>query len=448
MKHASFILFGGFRMHHYSLNQRRTRHPIRVTLLRSRLLYEYLDNCDKTLALLDKTPETYLAVLLSRDRLETEIRKRQSVQPQSVQKILELDNRLRESLRNPPSSALTAWRKVMHPPTSAWWWYLDQHTVEQQQSDLMWNLLTGTFMVLAAFLATEIIKRLWENSPDVVSVWGTMLILLLSASPFAEQGQSIVKLLLNNISSIKTDRRSKIMAAAAVMVFVVLLITRLWILPEPLATYYNNAGAEAWAAGDINLAAQRFQRSAILNPNRVVPYNNLARAYQNSGLMDQAVIWYQKAVEQNAKSAQSYLGLGEIYNQQGKYADAEEVLLTGLSDRLQGDDEVTRKVTQYELLANLGQSYWGQNKQNMAQMALEAALALEPELKMLGEEMGKEYRLALPHLYLAQIYENAGNTALARQQWEDSLRFLDQADWRQQERYLFAEQHLQNLEDK
>ena len=106
------------------------------------------------------------------------------------------------------------------------------------------------------------------------------------------------------------------------------------------------------------------------------------------------------------------------------------------------------KVTHYELLANLGWSYWGQDKIDLAQKILENAIALEEELQELEKLDGAEYRLSLPHFYLAQIYEEDGELALAQQQWEESLRFLDPTDWRHSERVFIAQQHLQSLLDK
>jgi hypothetical protein len=106
------------------------------------------------------------------------------------------------------------------------------------------------------------------------------------------------------------------------------------------------------------------------------------------------------------------------------------------------------KVTKYSLLSNLGWSYFGEGKLELAKETLLEALKLEPELKTLGDAQGVEYRLVIPHFYLAQIYEEEGDVPNAKQQWEDCLRFLDAGDISDREHILTAMQHLQNLENE
>ena len=84
----------------------------------------------------------------------------------------------------------------------------------------------------------------------------------------------------------------------------------------------------------------------------------------------------------------------------------------------------------------------------LAKITLLDALALEPDLKVLGDARGAEYRLALPHFYLAQVYEKANDVPNAIQQWEDCLRFLDANDIRQRERTVIAQDHLKILTTK
>lgn len=142
----------------------------------------------------------------------------------------------------------------------------------------------------------------------------------------------------------------------------------------------------------------------------------------------------------------AYSGLGHLHNSQGEFAQAEKVLLAGLACTYNAHDTALETVTRYQLLADLGWSYFAQERLDRAQETLEAAIALEGELKVLGEQRGAEYRLALPHYYLAQVYEQSGRPQDAIRQWEDSLRYLDQENWADRDWIATALSHLQELE--
>jgi tetratricopeptide (TPR) repeat protein len=418
-------------------------------------LKQTLDNFRSSLEALQSaqplpTAKDVLTALIARDKAQTLIADSTQDAPEALFRLIELDATLKKQApRIAQTIKLADWRASLLPPETAWWWFLDeQETERNKHNETLQYIIAGTLLVLAIPLALEIIQRLWQGAPDRISIWGTLLTILLTASPFVKQGREIAQGLLERLPFVKPNYRAQIMITMSGIALVVLLVARLWLVPGPLTTYYNNAGITAQAAGNLSLAQQMFQRAAALNPDRVVPDYNLAEAYVNTGLGDKATQWYQTAIERDANFTPAYRGLGELYNQQGEYAKAENILLAGLSVRPGNADNVTEKVTNYELLANLGWSYWGQNKLELAQATLESALNMEAELKTLGDAHGTEYRLALPHFYLAQIYEQAGNVVQARQQWEDCLRFLDQVDWRQRERYLIAQQHLLALPDK
>jgi tetratricopeptide (TPR) repeat protein len=231
-------------------------------------------------------------------------------------------------------------------------------------------------------------------------------------------------------------------------IFLLLLVVNQWILPYPMAEAYNNSGVRELAQGNLAAARQSFLRASALNADRVVPYYNIGRAYEEAGSLNEAGEWYQRAIEEDANFAPAYRGLGQVYNEQSQYAAAEEVLIAGLAMSMDEVEEVTARITRYELLANLGWSYFAQGKTELAQQVLISALKMEAELKQIGEARDAEYRRALPHFYLAQIYEEAGDLPNAILQWEECLRFLDANDWRQQERHFIAQKHLQALTEK
>lgn len=414
--------------------------PLQISLAEALARYE------QSLGALSDDAETQLGVLLARDHVDNAIRQAQPVSASEIQSIGQLDAQLKSKIVAFPAERLTLWRDITHPSESAWWWWGDKKSTERvQQNNLPWEILTGTLLVLTTPLLLDILKRLWNGAPDVVSVFGTLLTLLLTASPLVKQGRQIVTALLKSISGIKPERHVRVMAWMSLVVFLVILALQQWVLPYPLATYYNNQGVVARTQGNIQKAEGLFQRAAALNPDRVVPYYNLAEAYQQIGFSKQAQEWYEKAIQGDANFTPAYRGLGQVYNESADFNAAEQVLVAGLQANFVIDDEITEKITKYELLANLGWSYFGQGKLELAQTYLLEALALEPELKTLGDTQGAEYRLALPHFIMAQIYEQASDVPNAKQQWEDCLRFLDAGEIRQRERILIAQQHLQAL---
>jgi tetratricopeptide (TPR) repeat protein len=404
---------------------------------------------DQALHALDRKPDGWLAVLLARDQVDDALSNEYpSLSLAVIQQLNDLDQELREKLPEMPQEQLVSWKAMIHPSATAWWWEDKLTTEQNKQKEHWWEILTGTLLLLSVPLIAEIIKRFWDSTPDTISIFGTLLTLLLIASPLAKESRSAVLGVFKYLPWIKVQNHAKVMAAMSIMVFLVLLLIKQWLLPYPLATYYNNQGIRFQTEGNLVQARQSFQRAVAMNSDRVVPYYNLARAYDQTGLISKAEEWYQKAIEQDTKFVPAYRGLGEIFNNQGKYGDAEKVLIAGLSAITSGINETSNTVTHYELLSNLGWSYYAQGKIELAQEALISALKLEHDLRELGNNTGVEYRLALPHFYLAQIYERNNDLANAKLQWEESLRFLDKDDLHQQERYLIVQQHLQALTGK
>ena len=391
-------------------------------------------------------PQSLLPALLARDQVEAALQQNRPLPIEHLQRLVALDGQLRELKVMQSPGSLSDWRQVTHPPDVAWWWFLDQRAEEREnKSDLPWILLTGTLLTLTAPLALEIIRRLWDGAPDSISVFGTLLTLLVTGSPLFRQGQELAQRILRRISWLKPHLRAKAMAGIAALAFIIVLVGRLWLLPQ-LAVYYNNQGHATLHAGNLTAAQQSFQRAVALDPERVVPYQNLAGLYQRIGRPKEAITWYQKAIEHDLSFGPAYSGLGHVYNVQGEFIQAEQVLLAGLAHVDNMQDAALKTVARYQLLGDLGWSYFSRERLDRAQVVLEAAIALEGELVALGNPTGTEYRLAVPHYYLAQVYEQMGRPQDARQQWEESLRFLDQENWTDREWIDTALSRLKKLE--
>lgn len=390
-----------------------------------------------------------LPALLARDQVEFALQQTRPIPAAPLQRLVPLDARLRDLARTASLTDLPAWRQILHPPDAAWWWTLDQEAREWEEkregrNDLPWVLLTGVLSVLTVPLMVEILRGLWEGAPDIGSIFGTLLALLLAGSPLFDWGQELAKWMFQHIPRFEVRFRAEAMAGMAALTFVLVLAARL--LQPQLALLYNNWGHAALRAGNLKAAQHNFRRAVALSPDLVVPYYNLASVYQRIGRPDEALGWYQKAIERDLNFGPAYGGLGHLYNLEGEFAQAERVLLAGLECKYDEQDAQVETVTRYVLLSNLGWAYFAQERYESARAVLEAVVAMEGELKALGASEGTEYRSALPHYYLAQVYEQLDCPQEAIQQWEDCLRLLDENDWANRDWIATAWDHLDLLE--
>lgn len=395
---------------------------------------------------LNDDPQTLFPVLLARDQVEETLGKTRPLPVDSVRKLLDLDGQLRQSVTEPAMEALSDWRQTLHPPNVHWWWFFDQEAEKREEkSDLPWLLLTGTLLAVTAPLALEILKRLLVGAPDSFSIFGALITVLLTSSPLFKRGRELSGWVLKRVPRLKPRFHAQAMAGMAVIALVLVGIGGLS-LPR-LALYYNNAGHRALRAGNLLATQRSFQRAVALNPDLVAPYQNLADVYGRIGRPEDAQDWYQQAIECDINFGPAYRGLGYLHNLQGDFGKAEDVLLAGLGREYDPEDADMGTVTRYQLLSDLGWAYFGQERLDRAQEALEAAVAMEGELKALEDRTGNQYRIALPHYILAQVYEQSDRSQEAIEQWEESLRFLDPGDWVNQEQIATTLSHIEQLKE-
>jgi tetratricopeptide (TPR) repeat protein len=393
-------------------------------------------------------PDELLAVLLTRDDVAIALSNGATLSAEQAHNLTMFD----KSLRRTPGAALhglPAWRQSVGPAENAWWWYLDLPAGHEPSHNLLWHILAGVLITITLPVAVDIIERLWHGAPDTWSVVGTMLIVLLTGGPLTRRGRDIGSNLLRHIFGVSPYRQAELMARLAALTFVIVLLIRFAGIPI-LARVYNNWGTVALDMQNLTEAQQHFQRSTALNPDPVVPYLNLGDAYADMGLYEEAMSLYQQALEHNANFRLVYARLGYQYNQQSEYTTAQRVLLAGLARDPVAEDEALVTQTEYELLSNLGWAYVAQEEYTQAREALEAAVALEPQLAALeraARDAGQpvQYKQALPHYYLAQVYEALGEIERARCAWQETLRYVDEERWEDRAWHQQATQRLQEL---
>lgn len=367
-----------------------------------------------------------LTALTQRDRIAVVVAERGAM-PKIVQRLAELDHRLRRAVPRVPSANWDAWRQVLNPPPDRWWWWLNEaQTKAEEKRNLPWMLLVGVLMPITLSLAVGIVQRIWGGGPDPLSVVSTVLTLALTSSPLTKQGRELAGWLMDKVH-LPTRYRSETMLGAACLAFVVTLILRL-ALPA-VAVTCNNHGYALLQTGDLTGAQQAFARAVAINPDYAAGYYNLADAYVEVGDNERAQSLYNQALALDRTLDLAYNGLGYVLVLQGKPEQAIPVLYTGLSF---AQDNAARAA----LWINLGRAYLEARRYDEAEEALNRALALAPE------EAAAYCTLALT----GKMLERPDDEDTLH--WENCLRYADATTPRGQELAAMARAHLQRLEEE
>jgi tetratricopeptide (TPR) repeat protein len=380
-------------------------------------------------------PQTLLALLLARDRVESCRIKQSPLTLDVINSLAQLDQQTIKIITyelgdSKKKDSISKWRRTYQPPKGFWWWYLDKEVAdEQKERDILWEALTVALFISTATLATDIIRRLWAHTPDNWAIFGTILTLLITASPFTKNGREYLQWLLRRIPRLSTRHHSKIATATAFVSLLFIAILRFAYLPN-LAQSYNSRGVDALQNGHLNTARQYFQRAIAIDNNLAASYYNLAAGYEKIARYDESIAWYERAMDYDLQFAPAYNNLGRIYLLRNDPVKAQEVLTAGLL--LLGSTDLEQEVTivtRYRILTHLGQAYYEQGQFSIAALTLEETIAIET-----GGELNSQFFASRPHYYLALTYE-----ALSRpseeiiRQWEMALGYLSTEDpvtWR------------------
>lgn len=106
--------------------------------------------------------------------------------------------------------------------------------------------------------------------------------------------------------------------------------------PDRAEPHYNY-GVYCLQANRFDDARKAFEKATELDPRNAEAWNNLAGVVERSGALDSAVRDYRRAVELKPDSRTSHFGLGRIYANQRKYAEA----IAEFEKTLQPEDDQT-----------------------------------------------------------------------------------------------------------
>lgn len=403
---------------------------------------------EQALSALEDDRRMLLATLVTRDQVEYALQQFKPFSVEQTQQLVILDARLRKLVNYPILWNLPTWRQTVHPPDTHWWWFLEQQDKSEAEKawERPWKLLIVILLIFTIPFALEIIIPLLNRRLDPILILIPLLPWLLTwllATLYLSYLSTVNEFIVNIVNTFflrKTFINNKrlIIIYINFFIFIFILILPILYLYDTDANTYNLRGVDALQEGNFSTAQRNFQRAVALDPGMVISYYNLAILHEEIGQLEEAITWYQHTIEHD-------LNFGEAYNNQGRLHIlleepelAVQVLQAGL--RAIDRESDTESFMRYKLLSNLGWAYYVLEEPMRAHEVLEQAVALESELDA-------DNKSAVPHYYLALIYEALERPDAAIQQWEDSLRYLDSTNpdqWGWQET---IRQRLSQLEE-
>jgi tetratricopeptide (TPR) repeat protein len=165
------------------------------------------------------------------------------------------------------------------------------------------------------------------------------------------------------------------------------------------AHYYNNLGAEALMAGDLDRALALLATAHRIAPDFVKAANNLGVAYARRGEIERAVEIYRRGLAGEPKDVALLTNLARAYQQLGRH------------------DEATAAMAQIEG-ANTTNPYFYVYQAELALARGDLAAALDD----LTEALRQDSELPEVHLGLVKVYLEAGDLERARHHLSRALR--------------------------
>jgi tetratricopeptide (TPR) repeat protein len=95
----------------------------------------------------------------------------------------------------------------------------------------------------------------------------------------------------------------------------------------------NNLGGILLARGELEPAAELFERALRVKPDYEEGFDNLGQVRQRQGRLDEAIGFYREALRCEPKFANAHNNLGIVLAQQGKIAEAYDEFAAAVADK-------------------------------------------------------------------------------------------------------------------
>ena len=252
---------------------------------------------------------------------------------ESLAKLLELDNFLKQQAHAIARGAkLAQWRATFHPSTEAWWWFLeptcDEEVSRSNPLDPLFNGLTIAGLTAVAAYMTNFVQLFSTGGISLVESFGLLGqggLLLTVIHTLQNTGQEKIKNLLK-----KLNISPQFHSQASLGITAMLLLASVGVnnsLPEIGKGNYRE-GEKLYEKGLLEKAKAKYEQAAKIDPNYWEIQIALGEVYESLGDIDQASKEYKRVLDLG--EARAFNNLGRVYISKNDMITAESLLLMGL----------------------------------------------------------------------------------------------------------------------
>lgn len=332
-----------------------------------------------------------LHILVTRDAIEEALSEKTQLSVESLAKLLELDNFLKQQAHAIARGAkLAEWRATFHPSTEAWWWFLERTSDEEvshsNRLDPLFNGLTiAGLTAVGAYMTTFV--QLFATGGfgflETLGLLGQGGLILTVIRTLQNTGQEKIKNLLK-----KLNISPQFHSQATLGITAMLLLASVGVnnsLPE-IGKWNYREGKKLYKQGLLVKAKAQYEQAAKIAPQDSDILIALGEIYESLGDLDPAQKLYQRVVERG--DARAFNNLGRVYISKKKLSDAESLLRIGLQEFTKGPRKKEGQLN-YELHLNLGWVLLEQGLYEEAEKELRKAVNLDEKIpeKQLGGGM-------------------------------------------------------------
>ena len=378
-------------------------------------------------------PEQVLAVLNARDVVQTAWSQSTHIPPDSQQKLLDLDNMLREQARRITQTQgvnLSQYRRSFFPPEKAWWWRLETEVPPHfwDRWDWLWRGLTVAGWTANLGLLVDIVPRFIGAGTGLLGTiavaFPSLITLLQARSELTQTGKEGFDRLLKRLQ-IPEHFHEEARLGSTVLLLLFLVIFRANF--PAFSNLYNKKGLEKYQDGQFAGAESAYQQALAIDPDNFKANYNLGVLYEDLQEFDKAKTQYQLAVKGNFVKAQN--NQARLHILEGKPELAIPLLWNGIGN-LDNEDQPSIRIV-YSLYKNLGWAFWKEEATEQAEEFLRLAIQIGES----PEGIEKIQNRGSAHCLLAQLLEEQQQKqAEAVEQWQKCCEFgsvsnPDETEW-------------------